>query len=635
MNGYFPSPSRISLFKGGNMPQKNFTPGTTPDGYTLNVVKDIPDIRDRIYEPSLIQLKNEIKAPEIQVLDQEGEGACTGFGLAGVINLLNQRRDKIRTASPRMLYEMAKKYDQWPGENYEGSSCRGAIKGWYNMGVCTDELWPYVENDNDHNLTVARAKDARKNTLGAYYRLRHDLVDFHCALNEVGALYVSANVHTGWRKSRITNNDHIPFESEVLGGHAFAIIGYNDKGFWVQNSWGADWGDNGVALWFYEDWQKNIKDAWVVRLAVPVPQIQRASSRTSQGIANKDGMMGMGVYRDEIAGHFAHIDNGYYFNHGKYWSNHIDIEETARQITGSDKYDHLLIYAHGGLTNPDDSAKRIRAMKDIFKDNRIYSFHFMYDTGLMEELTDILLNKKALAQERVGGITEYTDKLLEYATRHLGRALWSEMKRDATILFGDVYDGTDVIKTLIKKVAKAKTDMQLHIVGHSNGSVLAANLLKGLETELKEFMVHTVSLMAPACTNDLFFSNYSDIIKRDAGFRIGKTTLYNLCEKLEKDDNVAEIYRKSLLYLISNAFEDNREMPLLGMEIFNQDLNPSQYGNRLDIAYSTGKISGNTRTASTSHGDFDNDIYTMNDILKIVTDRSTPIRPFTTEDLNF
>ena len=218
------------------MSEKSFTPGTTQDGYALNVVKDIPDIRDRIYEPSLIRLKDEIKAPEIRALDQKTEGACTGFGLAAVINLLNRRRDKITRVSPRMLYEMAKKYDQWPGEEYEGSSCRGAIRGWYNMGVCSEDLWPYEEQDDDHNLTVDRAKNARKHTLGAYYRLRHDLVDFHCALNEAGALYVSANVHTGWNKDRITQKHYIPFDQENQGGHAFAIIGYNDEGFWVQNS---------------------------------------------------------------------------------------------------------------------------------------------------------------------------------------------------------------------------------------------------------------------------------------------------------------------------------------------------------------------------------------------------------------
>jgi len=616
------------------MSPKSFTPGTTPDGYTLNVVKDLPDIRDRIYQPSLIQLKDEIGPPEIQALDQKGEGACTGFGLAATIDLLNRRRDKITRVSPRMIYEMAKKYDQWPGEEYEGSSCRGAIRGWYNMGVCDDKLWPYEEHDKDRNLSVIRAKNARKNTLGAYYRLRHDLTDFHCALNEVGVLYVSAIVHSGWRKKRITDEYHIPFEQQTLGGHAFAIIGYNGKGFWIQNSWGEDWGKNGVALWTYEDWQKNIQDAWVVRLAVSIPQISRTSSRMSQGIVKKDELLDVGVCRNEIAGHFVHIDDGYYFDHGKYWSNQADIKETAHCISGSDKYDHLLLYAHGGLNSPDDSAKRIRAMKNVFKQNRIYSFHFMYDTGLMEELEDIISRKKSVTHERVGGFTDYTDKLLEYATRHLGHALWAEMKQDATVLFDDLRDGTDVIKNLVKQVLNANKKMHLHLVAHSNGSVLGASLLKRLETEIPDLTIRSLSLMAPACTNDLFFSNYSDPIKGKGSFNIDKTTIYNLCNRLEQDDNVAGVYRKSLLYLVSNAFEDSGKAPLLGMEIFNKKIS-SDYGSHLEFVYSTGEITHETRTASTSHGGFDNDIYTMNDILKRVTGKNVPTRPFTSEDLNY
>src|SRR3546814_18468103 len=89
------------------------------------------------------------------VLDQGEEGACTGFGLAAVVNFLlhnhggltKSERDryarKEHGASPRMLYEMAKRYDEWTGEHYEGSSVRGAMKGWSRHGVCTWAEWPY------------------------------------------------------------------------------------------------------------------------------------------------------------------------------------------------------------------------------------------------------------------------------------------------------------------------------------------------------------------------------------------------------------------------------------------------------------------------------------------------------------
>lgn len=611
----------------------------TPDGYTLNAVKDLPDIRDRMYEPALIRVKDEIKPPGISALDQGREGACTGFGLAAVINLLNRRRDRITRVSPRMLYEMAKKYDEWPGETYEGSSCRGAIRGWYNMGVCEEELWPYEVDKNDSYLTRARAKNARKNTLGAYYRLRHDVVDFHCALNEVGALYVSAAVHGGWAKNQIPSGEDqepvIPMTGDEWGGHAFAIVGYNKKGFWVQNSWGRDWGKDGVALWTYEDWYKNIKDAWAVRLAVSVPQIRRTSARSSQGPDAKAGLADAGVFRSEIAGHFVHLDDGKYHDHGTYWSNGVDIRETAELVAQSDKYDHLLLYAHGGLNSPGDSAKRIRAMKAVFKANRIYSFHFMYDTGLMEELKDVILRKKSITLDRVGGWTDFSDKLVEKATRHLGRALWGEMKRDARVPFGDGFDGTDVVRALVKDGLGDNKSLSLHLVGHSNGSVLTGSLISRLAEEIPGLEIGTLSLLAPACTLDVFMSKYSDAVKGGPDLSIGNTVVYNLNDQMEKEDNVVKIYRKSLLYLVSNAYEDEPETPLLGMEKFNDLISLSEYDGRLEFVYSTGRAKGKTRTASVSHGGFDNDIYTMNDILKRVTGRKTPIRPFTREDLDY
>ena len=161
----------------------------------LDVRADAPDIRDRYYEPALIPLEKELdhSNPEM-VLDQGQEGACTGFGLAAVINLLKYRRDEPTRVSARMLYEMARKHDEWPGEDYPGSSCRGAIKGWKNMGVCSEEIWPYSVIEPGE-LTIAKAREARSTILGAYYRLRANLNDYHAALNETGAVYVSATVH--------------------------------------------------------------------------------------------------------------------------------------------------------------------------------------------------------------------------------------------------------------------------------------------------------------------------------------------------------------------------------------------------------------------------------------------------------
>lgn len=452
------------------------------NGFLLNAVEDAPDFRDFRYAPALLDLKDEIEAPkDLTPLDQGAEGACTGFGLAAVINLLLSRRGSERRVSPRMLYEMAKKYDEWKGEDYVGSSCRGAVRGWNSMGVCSEKLAPYKVSELGWSLNIEQARDARATTLGAYYRVSKRLSDYHAALNEAGALFASARVHKGWERGSVKNG-RIPMKAGTLGGHAFAIVGYSEDGFWVQNSWGKSWGDNGVALWSYEDWLENVRDAWVVRLALSTPQIWHLTPTASDQQGTEEGLFRRSPKRAEIVGHFVHIDDGDFDDKGKYWADLTTVRQTAELVATSQKYDHLLLYAHGGLNSIEDSARRIVAMKEVFKANRIYPFHFMYDTGLLEEIKDLVLGKKEETEKRAGGFTDFTDKLIEKGTRHAGRAIWREMKNGATKPFRVGRAGSLTIAAFLAAFARpGATPKSVHIVGHSTGAILLASLLEALE----------------------------------------------------------------------------------------------------------------------------------------------------------
>jgi hypothetical protein len=86
----------------------------------------------------------------------------------------------------------------------------------------------------------------------------------HSAIAEVGVLYATSSVHAGW--DRAGADGIIEQSQSITGGHAFAIVAYDEHGFWIQNSWGKSWGFQGFGRISYDDWLANATDTWVARL---------------------------------------------------------------------------------------------------------------------------------------------------------------------------------------------------------------------------------------------------------------------------------------------------------------------------------------------------------------------------------
>lgn len=193
--------------------------------------------------------------------------------------------------------------------------------------------------------------------------------------------------------------------------------------------------------------------------------------------------------------------------------------------------------------------------------------------------------------------------------------------------------GTQTIRAFLDNFKAANAHKKsIHLVGHSTGGVLLAHFLEAFRKLGPNQPIGTCSLLAPACTMALFNSHYQPCLGATSGkFGIKKMTIYNLTDELERDDQVAQIYRKSLLYLVCNAFEETQGEAILGMQKFSKEMKNTSV---LETVYSNGQTGGATKTASETHGGFDNDPYTMNDILRNVLGRN-PGRPFTEEDLKY
>lgn len=631
-----------------------------------NAHPDTMDFRDKMYEATLIEVPKRIAIEDymkvkVPVLDQGAEGACTGFGLATVTNYLLRKRKEVKgkdSVSPRMMYEMARRYDEWPGEKYDGSSARGAMKGWHKHGVCDESVWRYDPKKPDAKLTETRIADAANRPLGAYFRVNHkDLVAMHAALAEVGILYATATVHAGWEA--VSADGLIPLQDEILGGHAFAIVAFDERGFWIQNSWGPDWGQQGFALVSYQDWLTNGTDIWVARLGAPVI-LEAAVKGAAPGRAG--AMRAKSYSYPELRPHIISIGNdGALRDDGIFGTSAAEAEEIIKQdfprITRNWKKKRLLLYAHGGLVSEESAIQRVSDYRKTLLDAEVYPLAFSWKSDAWTTIKNII--EDAQSRRRPEGILDAAkdfmldrlDDALEPLARTLGgKAMWSEMKENALFATKSEEGGARIALGFLDELLAQDPSIEIHIAGHSAGSIFHAPIVQLLTANGKiasgplsgmtglGWKIETCTLWAPACTVDLFKQTYLPALNAKG---IKRFVLFTLTDQVEQDDNCANIYHKSLLYLVSDAFEKRVRIPLfqadgepiLGMEKFVRG------DTELDMLFKNGKAdwvrSPNTaedgspvHSTARHHGDFDDDKPTVLATLARILGQGTSEAPF-------
>ncbi|MEL6430479.1 MAG: C1 family peptidase, partial [Planctomycetota bacterium] len=566
----------------------------TLDSRELNALPDTLDFRDRAFESSLVAVPSERRLEDYQalgvpILDQGQEGACTGFALATVAHYLlrTTNADEV-DVSPWMLYRMAQKYDEWDGEDYSGSSARGAMKAWHKHGVASLARWSRTRR----RFTRETASDAASRPLGAYLRVdQQDLVAMHAALSEVGILYASATVHQGW--SDVGTDGVITYDSTPIGGHAFAIVGYDEVGFWIQNSWGPTWGRDGFARIAYDDWLENARDVWVARLGVPIVRTDRTAGAvwTRASALARSG----GKPFEQLRPHIVSLGNeGRLKGSGTFGTTEAGLTEIFENdlpsVTEGWDEVRLLLYAHGGLVPEKAAIASLVENLDELLANQIYPLVFVWNSDYWSTLRNILSDAvRARRAEGLGSaikdfaLDRLDDMLEVMAAKLTGRAQWAEMKENALRATTTRAGGAGKVARLVHEHADKWSS--LHVVGHSAGAVLLAPLVQLLASRGKitggpmrgktglDHFVQTCQLWAPACTVDLFDETYRPLIEEQS---IERFALFTLTDEAERDDDCARIYNKSLLYLVSNAFESRRRIPgirkygtpLLGMETF-------------------------------------------------------------------
>ncbi|MET0781358.1 MAG: caspase family protein [Microbacterium sp.] len=295
-------------------------------------------------------------------------------------------------------------------------------------------------------------------------------------------------------------------------------------------------------------------------------------------------------------------------------------EDLASFVEASDgRTVPVLIWAHGGLVSKQAGFETAHNQVDWWKRNGVYPIHMVWESGLLSAFSDVIRGKKP--GER--GFTDLTDKAIEAAARLLGgRGVWEDMKLDAAAA-SVAGGGAALLATELRAFMKANPGaISLHAAGHSAGSIFHAHFVPQLfqgDDAVEE--VETVTFLAPAVRLDTFEDALLPLAESN---QIGELSIFTMNDETELKDNTAFAYRKSLLYLVSRAFEPELDAAIAGMaaSLTASGRSMRYLGENPERLVLGPRIWDPRRaTLAKSHGDFDNDPPTMESLARRVTKR--------------
>ena len=166
------------------------------------------------------------------VLDQGNIGSCVGNAFAAQLIARPYPIKNITQKDAVNIYRSAQTLDEYPGEDYEGTSVLAGVKA-------TKKLYP--------------------NTIESY-RFGSTLADAVAVLSWHSPIVVGFNFYSGMYT--VDSDGFIHVTGSQVGGHAMLARGVDiqKNAIMIRNSWGRKFGRNGDAWISYDDFSRLIQE---------------------------------------------------------------------------------------------------------------------------------------------------------------------------------------------------------------------------------------------------------------------------------------------------------------------------------------------------------------------------------------
>ncbi len=261
--------------------------------YSLNALASPDDPRDyqaeSIFPPDLSLPK--VFDPRLKLLavrDQGVQGSCVAQATACLKEIQEKKNVGFEDyMSPQYVY------NNRINQPAEGMYSRDSMKILYKKGIVPEEEYPYGvfesadQIPNNINLKALNYK-------ASGYAFVNTIETMKAAIYRSGACIIMVPVYSNskdmWRPTKVGDI--------AQGLHAMAVVGWNEFGFIVRNSWGVQWGNAGYTVFEYKDWGMHC-EAWTLiddESSKPDPKYSKWYWKTWRAVTNTWKNMGSMKY---------------------------------------------------------------------------------------------------------------------------------------------------------------------------------------------------------------------------------------------------------------------------------------------------------------------------------------------------
>lgn len=206
-----------------------------------------------------IDLSQEIGA----IRDTGTEGATVGFCVAYAMQAaIKGKTGEIVVLSPRGIYAVARKYDEFSGEDHEGTSITGALSAVKKVGAYLESDWPYANKTKPASARKPAYRISSYNKLSGTEQIV-DALGINQAV--IASIWVTQDFMNVGPDGRVILR--MP-KQQNIGAKAICIVGYDRRRaeFKFANDWGENWGERGFGYIRNTDLAEIMIEAYTLQL---------------------------------------------------------------------------------------------------------------------------------------------------------------------------------------------------------------------------------------------------------------------------------------------------------------------------------------------------------------------------------